>query len=126
MTELVWAVVLSRFIALTDVVFGYLTGGRDVLVPGIEEIAGPTVHMMVSRVKLDLSRSVVESLKGVKEDTLREWDIVVLWLGRLNISLGWSLEDCLGLQCRREYAALMLPRLLSRLSERENGCFIAH
>ncbi|KAK4223519.1 hypothetical protein QBC38DRAFT_487579 [Podospora fimiseda] len=96
MTQLAWAVVLSRFIGLTDVVFGYLTGGRDVPVPGIEQIAGPTVHMMVSRVKLDTSRGLVDSVKGVQEDTLEGMVCRGVMVGEVEHGLGLEYGELFG------------------------------
>ena len=76
--QLAWALVLSRFTGSTDVSFGYVASGRDVAVGGVDEMIGPLINMMVTRIKLDgdgaakkvnsSSDSVNEVLERVQAD----------------------------------------------------------
>ncbi|KAK8150330.1 hypothetical protein G3M48_002611 [Beauveria asiatica] len=64
--QLAWALVLSKFVRSNDVLFGYVSSGRDVPVPEAHGIFGPFVNILVSRVKLDLDSSVSETLQSVQ------------------------------------------------------------
>ncbi|KAK4169038.1 hypothetical protein QBC43DRAFT_356593 [Cladorrhinum sp. PSN259] len=93
MIQLAWATVLSRFTSSSDIVFGYLTGGRDVPVPGIENIAGPTMNMIISRVNLDVGKSVVEAASQVQNDTLEGLRYQGVSLADIQHALGLSSSE---------------------------------
>jgi hypothetical protein len=44
-----WAMLLAKWLGRTDVCFGYVVSGRDVPVPGIEEIVGPVLNILPCR-----------------------------------------------------------------------------
>ncbi|KAI6758643.1 hypothetical protein HG530_010883 [Fusarium avenaceum] len=44
-----WAILLAKWLGRTDVCFGYVVSGRDVSVPGIEEIVGPVLNILPCR-----------------------------------------------------------------------------
>ncbi|KAJ1974076.1 hypothetical protein H4R33_006867, partial [Dimargaris cristalligena] len=55
----VWALTLSRYLSESDEVsFGVLTSGRNVSVPGIQNMVGMCINALPFRVILDLSASV--------------------------------------------------------------------
>ena len=67
--QLAWAVVLSRYTGSADSIFGYLTNGRDVAVPGADEIVGPMINMMVARVQLEqMPPTVAQAARRVQDD----------------------------------------------------------
>lgn len=69
MAQLAWALVLSRYTGSTDTVFGYLTSGRDAPVPDADEIVGPMINMLVSRIQLhDLTQTVADAAGQVQQD----------------------------------------------------------
>lgn len=47
-----WAMVLSHFTGMHEVCFGYTVSGRDAPVPGVDEMVGPLVNLLISRVEL--------------------------------------------------------------------------
>ncbi|KAL4814663.1 hypothetical protein BDW67DRAFT_186464 [Aspergillus spinulosporus] len=70
-TQLAWAVVLSRYLGSRDVSFGYLSNGRDAPIAGIHEMCGPMINLMVSRVQLAYpGTTVAEAAKQVQHNFL--------------------------------------------------------
>ncbi|EGX96627.1 non-ribosomal peptide synthase, putative [Cordyceps militaris CM01] len=65
--QLAWALVLSKFVRSDDVLFGYVSSGRDVPVHEAHQIFGPFVNILVSRIKLDWDSSIAESLQSVQK-----------------------------------------------------------
>jgi amino acid adenylation domain-containing protein len=61
--QLAWAVVLQCYTGNDAVVFGYLTSGRDVPVNGAQDMVGPLINMLISRV--DLNRKGVSVRQGL-------------------------------------------------------------
>lgn len=51
--QLTWALILSRYKVCMEGWFGYLTGGRDVPVDGVEELVGPLINIVMTHIKLD-------------------------------------------------------------------------
>ncbi|RDW67401.1 Non-ribosomal peptide synthetase [Aspergillus mulundensis] len=67
--QLAWALVLSRYLGSRDVTFGYLSNGRDAPIAGIEEMVGPLINLMVTRVQLATSgATVAEAAKQVQDN----------------------------------------------------------
>ncbi|PLB49027.1 acetyl-CoA synthetase-like protein [Aspergillus steynii IBT 23096] len=50
--QLAWGVVLARYTGVDDVVFGFLTNGRDAPIPGVERIMGPMINLTVARIDM--------------------------------------------------------------------------
>ncbi|KAK0701263.1 hypothetical protein B0H67DRAFT_650496 [Lasiosphaeris hirsuta] len=72
MMQLAWAVVLARYTGSRDITFGYLTNGRDAPVPGANDIVGPMINMMVSRIRLgELPATVAHAAQQVQDDFLK-------------------------------------------------------
>lgn len=57
--QVVWALVLSHFCASRDVVFGYMVSNRDAQINGVENMAGPLINIVPSRINLDDTRDRV-------------------------------------------------------------------
>ncbi|KAL4901150.1 hypothetical protein BDW74DRAFT_182005 [Aspergillus multicolor] len=69
--QLTWALVLSRYLGSRDVTFGYLSNGRDAPIAGIEEMVGPLINLMVTRVQLATSgATVADAVKQVQDNFL--------------------------------------------------------
>lgn len=66
--QVAWALVLSQYIESNDVSFGYLSSGRDVPVEGVQEMLGPLINMMVTRIILDPSLTVGQIVRQVQND----------------------------------------------------------
>ncbi|PQK16638.1 hypothetical protein BB8028_0006g09570 [Beauveria bassiana] len=65
--QLAWALVLSKFVRSDDILFGYVSSGRDVPVHEAHHIFGPFVNILVSRIRLDMELSVSENLQRVQK-----------------------------------------------------------
>ncbi|KAL4928191.1 uncharacterized protein BDV17DRAFT_291936 [Aspergillus undulatus] len=69
--QLAWAVVLSRYIGSRDVIFGYLSNGRDAPIAGIDEMVGPMINLMVTRIQIATSgTTVAQAAKQVQGNFL--------------------------------------------------------
>ena len=60
-----WAIVLGAYTGVDDVVFGETLAGRNIDVPGVAEIAGPTFTTVPTRVQLNRELRVVDFLLGL-------------------------------------------------------------
>jgi amino acid adenylation domain-containing protein len=60
-----WALLLAAYTGCDDVVFGETLAGRDITVPGITDVCGPTLTTVPTRVKIDSGATVTELLKTI-------------------------------------------------------------
>ena len=65
-----WALVLRAYTGKDDVCFGYLASGRDIPVPGIGDMVGPCISMLVQRLSFDNSVSLKDLLLTAQGDAL--------------------------------------------------------
>ncbi|KAL4954838.1 acetyl-CoA synthetase-like protein [Aspergillus filifer] len=65
-----WAIVVNRFTAAHDVCFGYLTLGRHVPLPGIQNIVGPLINMLIGRVHLEPDAPLLPILQQYHGESL--------------------------------------------------------
>ncbi|KAK4224364.1 putative peptide synthase [Podospora fimiseda] len=63
-----WALVVSIYSSSDDVVFGEVLNGRDVRVPGVEDLVGPTLTSVPRRVHLDRSLELGQMLADLQTD----------------------------------------------------------
>lgn len=66
--HVVWALVLRRYTEVDSTVFGYITSGRHVPVPGVQDIVGPFINMLVSRINVSEESSILSILQGNQAD----------------------------------------------------------
>ena len=64
--HLVWALVLRAYTGNDSVCFGYLGSGREIDVDDVDNIAGPFITMLVSRVNFQPESAVGELLRGIQ------------------------------------------------------------
>ncbi|GIC93053.1 nonribosomal peptide synthase [Aspergillus udagawae] len=90
--QLAWGLLLSRHAGLNDVVFGFLTNGRDAPIPGVDAMIGPMINMMVSRIKFDSNSDLTSAgaAKQVQEDFLEALQYRRTSLGEIHHALGLS------------------------------------
>lgn len=69
-----WTLTLRRFTGSDDVCFGYLSSCRDVPIEGIYEAVGPFINMLVCRLQVPPTASVLELVEKAQEDTIRGFD----------------------------------------------------
>ena len=65
--QLAWGLVLARYTGLKEVLFGYLTNGRDVPIKQVEDMVGPLINMMVCNLKLNADMIVSKALQETQE-----------------------------------------------------------
>ncbi|KAH7388999.1 hypothetical protein BKA64DRAFT_711107 [Cadophora sp. MPI-SDFR-AT-0126] len=70
MVKTAWALVLAKFSASSDVIFGQITTGRSAPIPGIDEIVGPCMNLVPARVKLGSAATFSELLQQVQTQHL--------------------------------------------------------
>lgn len=64
-----WALVASQHSGSDDVVFGETLTGRDVPVPGVENIIGPLIATVPTRVRIDRKATVSSYLQVIQQAT---------------------------------------------------------
>jgi len=64
----VWGLLLQTYTGESDVCFGFLTSGRDLPLPDVEDIVGPLINMVISRVSLPDSELLTNVLEKVQAD----------------------------------------------------------
>ncbi|KAL5334140.1 hypothetical protein BJX70DRAFT_402843 [Aspergillus crustosus] len=88
--QLAWGLVLSRYVGSRDVTFGYLSNGRDAPIAGIDEMVGPMINLMVTRVQLAPTRTVAQAVKQVQTDFLEAFSHQRTSLGDIQHALHLS------------------------------------
>lgn len=68
--QVMWSMVLRSYTGMDDVSFGYITSGRDLPLDGIDDLVGPLISMMISRVRYTPSMKVADVIKQVGQDTV--------------------------------------------------------
>lgn len=63
-----WALVLRQYTNLDDVVFGYLTSGRDAPMADFESSAGPYLTMIICRQQLQSDKSLYNVAEATRDD----------------------------------------------------------
>jgi len=63
-----WALCLRAYTKSEDICFGYLTSGRDVPVPHIQDTIGAFINMLVCRVKFSQQSTLKEVYQKVQQD----------------------------------------------------------
>ncbi|KAF2020287.1 acetyl-CoA synthetase-like protein [Aaosphaeria arxii CBS 175.79] len=64
-----WALLLATYTGSDDVVFGETITGRDIAVPGVTEICGPTLTTVPARVKVDPSMTTLALLQSIARNS---------------------------------------------------------
>ena len=69
MVRAAWALLLATYTGSDDVLWGETTSGREVPVPGIEDIIGPTIATSPMRLRLNRQITVAEYLQQVQRQS---------------------------------------------------------
>jgi amino acid adenylation domain-containing protein len=69
--QVAWGLVLHAFTGLDSVLFGYLTSGRDVPVAGIEDAVGPYINVLVCRIDIKRSATLLETAQKNQRDFMQ-------------------------------------------------------
>ncbi|KAI0114386.1 peptide synthetase [Nemania sp. FL0031] len=65
-----WALLVSRYTASGDVVFGETLTGRNAPIPGVEEIEGPMIATVPFRVAVDPDATITEYLQEIHDQSV--------------------------------------------------------
>lgn len=83
-----WALVLSRFAGTAIPCFGSLNSGRDVPIEHTDRIFGPMIAMIPSRVVLEKSQTVLDTLQSIQGDYLASLPYQHTQLAAIHRALG--------------------------------------
>lgn len=64
----VWGLILRSYTGGSDVCYGYLTSGRNVPVNNVENAVGAFINMLVSRIQIAPSSSLLDVIQKVQND----------------------------------------------------------
>lgn len=78
-----WAVVLSTYLNSDDVTFGLLCHGRDVPIPGAQEIVGPMASIVPIRARLPSKTHVSGVIDTLREDSITHLSKQAISLARI-------------------------------------------
>ncbi|KAI1442102.1 non-ribosomal peptide synthase [Annulohypoxylon stygium] len=65
-----WALLVSKYMASNDVVFGETLTGRNAPIPGVEEIEGPMIATIPVRVVVNPNTTVTEYLQDIHDQSV--------------------------------------------------------
>jgi non-ribosomal peptide synthase protein (TIGR01720 family) len=85
-----WSLVLHTYTSSSEVCYGYLTSGRNVPINGIESAVGAFINMLVSRVKVSNSHSLLSLSENVQNDFLESVPYQHCSLAQFQHDLGLS------------------------------------
>ncbi|KAH8811061.1 hypothetical protein F5884DRAFT_668438 [Xylogone sp. PMI_703] len=80
MIKAAWALLVARYEDSSDAIFGMMLSGRDIPLPAIEDIMGPTLSTVPVRVKFDKSESVVDFLHRIQHQYIEMIEAATLGL----------------------------------------------
>jgi non-ribosomal peptide synthase protein (TIGR01720 family) len=63
-----WALILRSYTGSSDVCYGYLTSGRNVPVDDVQNAVGAFINMLVSRIQIAPSASLLDVIQKVQND----------------------------------------------------------
>ncbi|KAL5437004.1 hypothetical protein PMIN07_006815 [Paraphaeosphaeria minitans] len=85
-----WSLVLHTYTSSSEVCYGYLTSGRNVPINGIENAVGAFINMLVSRVEVSSSRSLLAMSESVQKDFIESVPYQHCSLAQFQHDLGLS------------------------------------
>ncbi|KAE8382027.1 hypothetical protein BDV26DRAFT_49940 [Aspergillus bertholletiae] len=65
-----WSLLLSRYTASPDVVFGHVLSGRSASLQGAADIMGPMIATVPIRVRLDQAQTIEELMGGIQQQAV--------------------------------------------------------
>ena len=83
-----WAMVLRAYTGTDDVAFGYLSAGRDVPIPDIEDTVGAYINMLICRLQFPDSHTVKILVDTVQDSFLKAMPHQLCSLGEIQHVLG--------------------------------------
>lgn len=69
--KLAWALTISQYVGSNDILFGNVSFGRGIPVPGIEQTTCPTISTLPTRISIQKDQSVWHMLESVQDQSTR-------------------------------------------------------
>jgi hypothetical protein len=88
--QVAWSLVLRCYTSTNDICFGYLTSGRDIALPGIENAVGLFINMLICRVQLEDSLSVLNILEQNEGNFIRSLENQHCSIAKIQHDLGFQ------------------------------------
>ncbi|CAG8957989.1 hypothetical protein HYFRA_00000332 [Hymenoscyphus fraxineus] len=66
--QLAWGMLLRVYTGSDEVVFGYLTSGRDAPIPGLENAVGAFINTLICRINFSATNTVSQALEKIQKD----------------------------------------------------------
>lgn len=85
-----WGLVLRQYTGMDHVSFGYLSSGRDSSVERIHDAVGPYLAMMICRLDLERTKSLIQMIETTRDDFARSLPNQYCSLADIQHSLGLS------------------------------------
>jgi amino acid adenylation domain-containing protein/non-ribosomal peptide synthase protein (TIGR01720 family) len=91
--HVVWAIVLSCYTGATNICFGYISSGRSAPVPGIQEIVGPVINLLIGQLQLEQEAPLMSVLQQYHESRLNSLEHQHHSLGETLNAIGASSSE---------------------------------
>ncbi|KAK1707317.1 peptide synthetase [Colletotrichum acutatum] len=88
MLQAVWSLVLHTYTGDPDICFGYLSSGRSLPIPGVSQIVGPMMNLLVCRVGGIDNMSLEDLLHTIRDDFLNALPHQCFSIGKVQRILG--------------------------------------
>ncbi|KAL6886034.1 hypothetical protein GGI43DRAFT_418555 [Trichoderma evansii] len=88
--QLAWALVLATRTGLNNVSFGNLSSGRDAPIPGVENLVGPMINMLVSHLQVDWNATVSDIALKLQSQSAEAFEHQRTSLASIQHELGFS------------------------------------
>lgn len=88
--QLAWAVVLASWSNSQNISFGNLSSGRDAPIPGVQELVGPMINMLVCHLQLDWNARVSDVARKLQSQSAEAFEHQGISLAAIQHELGLS------------------------------------
>ncbi|THC88469.1 hypothetical protein EYZ11_012084 [Aspergillus tanneri] len=88
--QLAWALVLATRTGSNNVSFGNLSSGRDAPIPGVKELVGPMINMLVCHLQLDWDTTVSDIARKLQSQSAEAFEHQRTSLASIQHELGFS------------------------------------
>ncbi|UZP34630.1 hypothetical protein NXS19_002446 [Fusarium pseudograminearum] len=88
--QLAWAVVLASWTNSQNISFGNLSSGRDAPIPGVQELVGPMINMLVCHLQVDWNANVSDVARKLQSQSAEAFEHQGVSLAAIQHELGLS------------------------------------
>ncbi|KAK5637352.1 hypothetical protein RRF57_013064 [Xylaria bambusicola] len=88
-----WAIILARLTGTQDIIYGSLVSGRDASIPGIENVVGPCLDIVLVRAKLSSHQTSSSLLRSIQEQNLATQSHVLSLDEIIKYSVNWPVDS---------------------------------